>query len=46
MEMEPWNSDDWQGRSEEQIKNGYAVMRLTLVCSGIALIIASIISLI
>ena len=37
--MEPWNSDDWQGRTEQQVKNNHKLMGLILTFMGIFVII-------
>ena len=37
--MEPWNPDDWQGRSEQQVKNNHKLTGLILASMVIFVII-------
>lgn len=38
MKEQKWNSEDWQGRSKEQVESNYAIMDTILTIAGLAFI--------
>lgn len=42
MKKEKWNPEDWQGRSERQVKENNTIMLYALIGLGVAIIVTMI----